>query len=200
MSFKTTGSNIREELPYPIKTVEVTDSEMAQLKVDFLSASDLTPYVVCNVEDVNNKSYYEWTGSDWINWFSDAGGGTIGGSFCIESSAVLTVPETTSDQNNFNPTGFTDGGGAVVKYLVILDASTNDVDVTGLIAPNPAKYVQVLFHNIGDKEFKFQDNDSGSIANNRFLFATGERKIKENETLTLFYNVAQNRWKELSRH
>lgn len=200
MSFKTTDSDIKENLPYPIKTVEVTDAEMAQLKIDFLASTDLTPYVVCNVEDVNNKSYYEWTGTDWINWVSNSGGGgSISGAFCIESSAVLTVPETTSDQDNFNPTGFV-VGGEIVKYLVILDASTNDVDVTGLIAPSPAKYVEVIFHNIGDKEFKFQDNDSGSSANNRFLLSTGERKIKENATLILFYNVAQNRWKESSYH
>ena len=37
-------------------------------------SSDKIPYVVCLIEDPNNKSYFQWTGSDFVNLGSTGGG------------------------------------------------------------------------------------------------------------------------------
>jgi len=74
MNFKTTDSDIRELLPYPIKTIEGTDAEMEAFKVTFLGNLDKTPYIICNVQDSNNKTYYQWNGLDWLNMSVQGGG------------------------------------------------------------------------------------------------------------------------------
>jgi len=187
-----------EDGPFPIETVEVTDVEMAQLALDYIAASDKTPYVVSNVQDPNNKTYYEWTGSEWINWIG--GGGTIGAGWCLADAAVLTPPEITTDQDDYEPAGFTDGSGNIIITFLRLDASSGMVEITGLKAPSTNKYVIIFATNIGSDDIKFKNNSGSSIAANRFLLAAGERKIKSEETKAFIYDHPRQRWIDLWRH
>ena len=196
MGYKTTDSNAKEESPYPIKTVEVTDAEMAQLKIDYLAASDLIPYVVCNIEDPNNKSYFQWTGSDWINWINSV----VQNSICISNNATLSPLEIIINQDDYNPAGLTDGSGNYIKTFLRLDASSGNVDITGLQEPNQNCNVIIYALNVGTSDIKFKNNDGSSLANNRFLFQPGEIKIKENEAATFIYDKIVNRWKNISKH
>jgi hypothetical protein len=70
MNYPTTNSGLREDSAYPIVTIMVTDVEMAQLKIDYLAAVDLKPYLVCNLTDPANKVYFMWSGSDWVKMYS----------------------------------------------------------------------------------------------------------------------------------
>jgi len=74
MGYPGTNTNTKED-PIPIITVEVTDAEMTALGVIYTGNSDKKPYVVCNVQDVNNKVYFMWSGTAWVNMQVQGGGG-----------------------------------------------------------------------------------------------------------------------------
>jgi len=85
MGFPGTNTSTKED-PIPIITVEVTNAEMATLKTTYLSNSDKKPYVVCNVQDANNKVYFMWTGTDWLSLAVQGGGGNTDRLFSVDFS------------------------------------------------------------------------------------------------------------------
>ena len=65
MSFPSTITNVKEQQPFPILTIMVNDAEMETLRVDYLAAGEKKPYLICNIQNPANKTYYVWSGLRW---------------------------------------------------------------------------------------------------------------------------------------
>lgn len=109
---------------------------------------------------------------------------------------IITPPQLTSDQDDYNPTGF--GPGVFMR----LDINSNNREITGLVAPAAGVNAVVAICNInasGD-DLRFMNNDSGSAAANRFLLRDNSNKsIKPNETAIFWYDHVSTRWRPYNR-
>jgi len=84
-----------------------------------------------------------------------------------------------------------------------LDPDANNWDITGIVAPGvdfPNKLIAITNINpANNRTIRFQNNDGGSLAENRFLLESNAITLKRNQTLTLRYDSLFNRWRPLSQ-
>jgi len=109
-----------------------------------------------------------------------------------EFTNVITPSILTATADDYEPTGWDD------SHLVRQDINANNREISGLKAPDPARYI---VNNIStSNDLRFLHDDGGSDAENRMLLRdNGDRAIKPNETAEFYYDVAQSRWKPKNR-
>ena len=126
---------------------------------------------------------------------------TIAGPVEFTSDAILVAPTIAANQNDYNPNdGVKDfnTGGRVNVAILVIDATSN-VNITGLVAPSPAKTMRVIiFNNSATNNITLQNNNAGSVAANRFL-SNGNVTINEKESVECFYSVSEQRWIPITR-
>ena len=130
----------------------------------------------------------------WINMTNALSGAyvVVDGAIEIGDDAVLAPTQITSNQNDYNPTGWVVGGEVQVSFLV-LDADGN-YNLTGLEAPVPAKRMRVtIFNNSATQNLTFVNNSGSSDAENRFL-SNGNVTLNEKEAIDFIYSPLELRW------
>jgi len=195
MNYPSTTSGMMEDGPFPIETIEVNDAEMAQLALDYIAAVDKTPYVVNNVQDPNNKTYHEWTGTKWVPWNSDL---NQGNRYCIPDDQIETFA-LGIDVDNMGAPGepivFTNPD--ILGYVRLVP-DANNWDITGILAPAaacPNKIISIQNLSVGlIRNIRFMSNNAGSLAVNRFLFQAATEILAPQETIKLMYNQTLERW------
>ena len=112
-----------------------------------------------------------------------------------EFTNVITPSILTATADDYEPTGWDD------SHLVRQDINANNREISGLKAPDPARYIVKRINNISTgNDLRFLHDDGGSDAENRMLLRdNGDRAIKPNETAEFYYDVAQSRWKPKNR-
>jgi len=123
----------------------------------------------------------------WVNLPS--GGATV-----VDSSDFIT-DTLTSDQDDYDPTGYRSGGIIIITYIDIT-ANVSDVSFSGLVPSSPALRNIVVFHNSGTKDLKFQNEDFNSLAANRFSISI-EQVIPPQQSIGLIYDINDLRWEML---
>jgi len=112
-----------------------------------------------------------------------------------EFTNVITPSILTATADDYEPTGWD------ASHLVRQDINANNREISGLKAPDPARYIVKRINNIStSNDLRFLHDDGGSDAENRMLLRdNGDRAIKPNETAEFYYDVAQSRWKPKNR-
>ena len=145
------------------------------------------------IDEATATAYY-WDGAAYVS-VSGGGGGTIDELETITIQTIITPPTLNSDQDDYNPTGFSTCN--MIRQLI-----NGDRVITGFQAP-PAGVNRVFSMNCVDTNdrIKFKNNDSGSSSANRLLLRGngGDKQIQENETATFWYDHTSNRWRPLNR-
>jgi hypothetical protein len=116
----------------------------------------------------------------------------------IYNGTVLTPPQITVDQDDYNPAGLDtathiriDAGGGGGKRRI-----------GGLQAP-PAgdnrKVTFIVIDGVGGNDLEFQNNDAGSLAANRFLMESGNNQTysPDGGTVSFWYDHITQRWRHI---
>lgn len=132
--------------------------------------------------------------AEWINVTDVLLGNAIviNGSLTIGDDAILTPPQIVGNQNDYNPTGLTDLGGAIIISFMILDSSGN-IQITGIQAPSPGAKNRVVLHNDGANTITLINNSGLSLAANRFSLKNNII-IQQQEALEIIYDDTISRW------
>ena len=113
----------------------------------------------------------------------------------IQGSTILTPPSLSSDQDNYNPTGFS------TANMLRLNP-TSDIEISGFLAPPAGVNRIISLNNIttNGKKIKLLHNDSGSLAANRILNRDeNDRTLKANDGGSLWYDHTDSRWRSYTR-
>jgi hypothetical protein len=130
---------------------------------------------------------------------SGGGGGTddiaISQGFHVQN--VITAATLTSNADDWNPTGF-DADTDMIR----VDVNQNNRAISGVIAPSAGvnRILAIKNINTGSDDLRFEHNNGGSTAANRFLCRDNNNKsIKPNETALWFYDHLISRWTPYNR-
>ena len=134
--------------------------------------------VVYNTDESGLQQYRV---DKWVN----VGGGLITQQITYDPSVVIN-PNITSNQDDYAPTGWQTCALAEIQ-------PTGNRSITGLEAPNPIAYVEKTFVNMATDNVTFQNDNSSSLAANRFLMKTNET-LDNYGSVTFNYSVLQSRW------
>jgi hypothetical protein len=133
-------------------------------------------------------------GSSWIDALTlDKSTGTAKLNSAVQWTAKISPPQITSDQNNYNPPGFST---ATVLRLSTDANSGNGRKVTGLTGGADGRIILVL--NVGGNPLILTNQDSASTATNRFQIGRNYTLLG-NEGVLLVYDVADSRWKLMAQ-
>lgn len=124
-------------------------------------------------------------------------GGTISGASFISSEGVLTPPEITSNQDNYNPTGWLDSGVPQVTLMNCF-ADSGDKDLTGIQAPSPGVICILYLYNEGGDKIKLKNNSGSSSAANRFDLKA-DINLDDKKGIILMYDTSKSRWVNFSK-
>ena len=108
----------------------------------------------------------------------------------IGDDAVITPATLTTTADDYNPTDFD------IAALVRLSSSTT-VNITGMQAPSV--FTVKYFVNAGANIIKFLDEDSGSLAANRFSI-NADISMQANEGVIAIYDTISARWRVMGKH
>jgi len=108
----------------------------------------------------------------------------------IADDAVITPPALTGDTDDYSPTDFADA--ALVRM-----SSTTTVSITGLAAPS--RFTVKYFVNVGSNIIKFLDEDTGSVAANRFAI-NADISMQGQEGVIAIYDTISARWRVTGKH
>lgn len=111
--------------------------------------------------------------------------GTLG----LVASTVITPPQITSTQNNYNPTGLSTAG------IMLISADNGFRQITGITAPSTAKNLTVV--NVGSHSILFPRESTSSSAANRIRM-NRDFVLLPGKTMILFYDTAATKWRILS--
>jgi hypothetical protein len=109
----------------------------------------------------------------------------------IQWDSVLSPAQITSNQNNYNPAGFTSGGNPEGASILRLesDAARN---ITGLVGGVNGRLLIVA--NVGAFTITLMNEDTNSTAANRFI-GSSNIGIAPNDSVKLWYDGTSSRWK-----
>ena len=105
----------------------------------------------------------------------------------IAQSAVISPPSFAVNQNNYNPT-------SLQTASVLRLTATANSNITGITAPDTARWKKLIIFNISASNITLTDADAGSLAANRFNF-NGNKILNENEGFVLLYDQTSQRWR-----
>ena len=109
---------------------------------------------------------------------------------------IISPGTLSSDVDNWSPAGYDDE-----TDLIRINITSNR-DITGIVAPSPGvnRVLGVTNLNNSNDDLKFEHNDSGSLAANRFLLRdAADKTIKPNETAWFWYDHLSSRWRPFNR-
>lgn len=112
------------------------------------------------------------------------------------TETIITPATLTATANDYDPTGFS------ACNMIRQDIDANNRQITGIVAPSAGVNRTIRINNInaGGLDLRFQNNDAGSVAENRFLLRDDANKsIKPNETAIFWYDHSSNRWRPYNR-
>lgn len=110
---------------------------------------------------------------------------------------VITAATLTSDVDNWSPTGFD-----AETDMIRVNVNANNRSISGITAPLSGinRVLAVKNINTASLDLRFEHNNAGSLAANRFLCRDNNNKsIKPNEAALWFYDHIQQRWTPLNR-
>jgi hypothetical protein len=145
------------------------------------------------VYNTTNKRVNIYDGSDWkqIALIED-----IAASKGHFIKNIISPGTLSSDVDNWSPTGYDDE-----TDLIRINITSNR-DISGIVAPSPGvnRVLGVTNLNNSNDDIKFEHNDSGSLAANRFLLRdAADKTIKPNETAWFWYDHLSSRWRPFNR-
>ena len=114
----------------------------------------------------------------------------------IQINNIVNAGILTSDQNDWNPTGF------ATADIIRVDIDANNIVISGMVAPSAGnnRILAISNINIGSDDIRFNHNDALSLEANRFLLRDNANKsIKPNETAVFWYDHTSQRWKPYNR-
>ena len=121
----------------------------------------------------------------------------IGGGGVDQITGTIITPSTlTATANDYSPTGF------ATTNMIRQDIDANNREITGFVAPSAGVNRIIRINNINASGFdlRFQHNDAGSVAANRFYLRDDANKaIKPNETAAFWYDHTSSRWRPYNR-
>lgn len=106
----------------------------------------------------------------------------------IQQGGIITPPQITVNENNYNPTGLSTSG------LLRLDASAG-IDITGIVA-QPAN-ISITIVNIGTSDIKLVNESGSSVVANRFAL-NADIILKQNQSAIIWYDGTSTRWRALA--
>jgi hypothetical protein len=111
----------------------------------------------------------------------------------IQWDSVLSPAQITSDQNDYNPTGFTSGGNPEGASILRLESDAMR-DITGLVGGVNGRLL--IISNVGSNIIRLMDEDAGSAAANRFTIGTTLSLTGTgNKSVMLWYDGISQRWR-----
>ena len=113
--------------------------------------------------------------------------GAIVFSESITFGGSLTPPIITGDQSNYSPSGLQN-----TNFLRL--SSVGNINITGLQAPTPVSNQGIFICNIGVNNIMIKNDNSSSIAKNRFLIGNN-KTLQPNEGIMLIYDNISLRWR-----
>jgi len=137
-------------------------------------------------EDINSQ--------DDVILQEDLNSFVFSGSIALGAGAILTPAVLTTNQDDYDPTGFR-VSGEIVKSVILQDATSN-VDITGLVPSTTATVNIVTITNVSttSKKIKLKNLGGGSLVANRFLFKA-DITIQANGSYTVYYDTAATMWR-----
>ena len=157
-----------------------------KLDIDFTPTNytpDVTPSEVTSVDHLSSHL----NGID-IKLASVGGNQDFTSAWKITS--VLTPATILAHTHDYNPTGLS-------TAIAVRISSDNNYDLTGITAQVDGTILYLF--NVGAKDIKLKNNNTNSIAINRFLI-TGDKTLKPNNTAQLFYDGVSNMWRIISTY
>jgi len=109
----------------------------------------------------------------------------------ISPNSIISPPSFAVNQNNYAPTGIQ---GASVLRLT----ATAVVSVTGIEAPNTARWKKLIIFNVGGSNITLTDASASSVIANRFAM-NGNLLLNPNEGAIFMYDQTSSRWRCLGR-
>jgi len=106
----------------------------------------------------------------------------------VSVPVVISPPQITSNQDDYNPTGWT--GADIVR----LDLNANR-DITGFLAVTGYNK-KTLFNITTNRRLKIKNNNGGSVAANRVLCIDNkDYNLKKNGVVVIVYDDLAARWR-----
>lgn len=112
---------------------------------------------------------------------------------------TITVATITANVDDWNPTGFNND-----TDVIRVNVSANNLSISGIVAPpfGVSRILGIRNINTGSLDLRFEHNNAGSIAENRFLCRdNSSRSIKPNELALWIYDHTPTvqRWVPFNR-
>lgn len=108
----------------------------------------------------------------------------------ISSSAILNAPSFAVNQNNYAPVGIENCS------ILRITSSLNNLNITGIVAPNTARCKQMMIFNVGTNTIIFSSNSASSLAPNRILLANNSNiSVRTNGCAIFIYDQTSQRWR-----
>lgn len=108
----------------------------------------------------------------------------------VGGNAIFTPVSFSIDQNDYNPAGLQDAS------ILRVSASANNRNITGLVAPNTARWKQLILMNVGSFTFNLLHNSALSVVENRFLLANSQSiGVRSEGVIRLIYDQTSQRWR-----
>lgn len=114
-----------------------------------------------------------------------AGAGTFSGPLVF--NGILTPPQITADQNNYSPTNFH------LYNVLRLDVDANR-EITGIDSTNVVAGQSFILVNISQFNIKLKNNNTNSLAQNRFLLKA-DITLEKEEAAIVWYDTTSQRWR-----
>jgi hypothetical protein len=92
-----------------------------------------------------------------------------------------------ADVNDWNPTGFS------TATIVRVDAVDDGYSITGFDASATAVKKEII--NVSAYDVVIANQDVGSVATNRIISQTGGLVLAANDSMTIVYDLATERWR-----
>jgi hypothetical protein len=111
----------------------------------------------------------------------------------VSWNSVLSPAQITSNQNDYNPTGFNNGGAPYGASILRLSTDASR-DITGLVGGLSGRLL--IIQNVGTNNIVLKHEDAGSTAANRFAIGA-DLTLAADEGLMLWYDNTTQRWRKL---
>jgi hypothetical protein len=112
----------------------------------------------------------------------------------VEWTSILSPSQITSNQNDYNPTGFNTGGSPYGASILRLSTDASR-DLTGLSGGTSGRLL--IIANVGSFDLVIKDESASSTAGNRFAL-NADITLQADESLMFFYDGTSSRWRALT--
>jgi hypothetical protein len=112
----------------------------------------------------------------------------------VEWTSILSPSQITSNQNDYNPTGFNTGGSPYGASILRLSTDASR-DLTGLSGGTSGRLL--IISNIGSFDLVIKDESASSTAANRFAL-NADITLQSDESMMFYYDATSSRWRALT--